>query len=168
MGQGGSDENGKRIGGHSMLCPYGNDLGGAGKSGRAFEEVKGAGETPALRKTGRRHWLRLGCGTAGAACCAPTEMVWAGGWVGACVRGSQKSRPFANALRMNPFGIHETGPAIRKTTPPARKRRALLCCGYDSRKEDCQYTIVGGAGWCDLEQDVLAGLEFCHLAAIVG
>jgi hypothetical protein len=47
MGLAGSDESGRGIGGHSMLCLYGNDLGGADRLRRAFEEVNGAGETNA-------------------------------------------------------------------------------------------------------------------------
>jgi hypothetical protein len=71
--------------------PYENDLARADKVGACVRGVKRAGETPALRKTGRRHWLRLGCGTAGAACCAPT-----GCWYGNTSpswprRGSQRS-----------------------------------------------------------------------------
>jgi hypothetical protein len=70
--------------------PYENDLARADKVGACVRGVKRAGETPALRKTGRRHWLRLGYGTAGTAprrhagrkerACfrAPTKTIWPG------------------------------------------------------------------------------------------
>jgi hypothetical protein len=62
MGLGGSDESGRRIGGHSMLCPYGNDLSGAdslGHVGGSQRSRRDAGATkdgpPPLVETGQRH-----------------------------------------------------------------------------------------------------------------